>query len=93
MDTKYKTVGAHGAYAMSEDWDKYGVTVPPELSEEIERPLQYGDSRSKRIRELIRLGLAAEEVMIEKEYYHPLIEEREERLKAALREHIRDINR
>lgn len=77
---------------MSDDWDKYGVTVPPKLSEEIERPLQYGDSRSKRIRELVRLGLAAERIMIENEYFHPTIEERERRVEEAMREHIEKQN-
>lgn len=46
-----------------DDPKSFGVNVPGNMADEIEAPLQYGDSRSERIRELIRMGLAAEKAL------------------------------
>ena len=44
-----------------EEWEKFGISVPPDMTREIEEPLDYGDSRSARVRRLLRAGLAAEQ--------------------------------
>lgn len=41
------------------------------LAERIQRPLEYGDSRSERCRELIEIGLAAEQAMKDAGIYTP----------------------
>ena len=46
---------------VKEPWEKFGISVPPDLADEIEEPLAYGDSRSERVRRLLRAGLAAEQ--------------------------------
>lgn len=40
---------------------KFGVSVPDDLAEDIEEPLEYGDNRSERVQDLIQLGLAVED--------------------------------
>lgn len=40
---------------------KYGVVLPSDLAQKIDAPLEYGDSRSQRIREMVRVGLAVED--------------------------------
>lgn len=41
----------------------FGISMSPELARKVEKPLTYGDARSERIRDLIRLGLHLEEEM------------------------------
>lgn len=67
---------------------KYGISLPEDVADEIEAPLEEGDSRSQRIRELIKLGLAAERAMTAEQWYPPSASEREEMVEEAVREHI-----
>jgi len=41
---------------------KFGVSLDDEVADGIERPLEYGDSRSERLEELVAGGLKAEEL-------------------------------
>jgi metal-responsive CopG/Arc/MetJ family transcriptional regulator len=45
---------------------KLGIAIPDELAEQIDEPLEYGDSRSERMRDLIKVGLAVEDRL----HYH-----------------------
>lgn len=47
---------------------KLGIALPGELVDRIDEPLEYGDSRSERMRNLIRVGLAVEEATREQGY-------------------------
>ena len=40
-----------------------GVNLGRSLTREVDKPLEYGDSRSERVRYLVRLGLEAERGM------------------------------
>ena len=42
------------------DGDTFGVGFPPNMVAKIEQPLQYGGSRSARVRDLVRIGLQVE---------------------------------
>lgn len=42
---------------------KFGVQMSDELAERVEAPLEYGDSRSERISELVEIGLTAEDAL------------------------------
>jgi len=41
----------------------FGVNVSDEIANSIDEPLEYGDSRSERVRTLLQLGLEIESVM------------------------------
>lgn len=41
----------------------YGVNVSEDIAERIEEPLEYGDSRSERVRELLLVGLDVEDAL------------------------------
>jgi len=41
----------------------FGVNVSDDIAEQIDQPLEYGDSRSERVRTLLQLGLEIESVM------------------------------
>lgn len=41
----------------------FGVNVSDEIAEKIDEPLEYGDSRSERVRDLLEIGLEVEETM------------------------------
>jgi hypothetical protein len=41
---------------------KFGVSLDDKVADGIERPLEYGDSRSERLEELVAGGLKAEEL-------------------------------
>ena len=41
---------------------KFGVSLDDKVANGIERPLEYGDSRSERLEELVAGGLKAEEL-------------------------------
>lgn len=73
---------------MTQDMKKYGIAVPRDLADQIEAPLEYGDSRSQRIRELVALGVAAEEVMGEHSVYPRTKQERRELVREALQAYI-----
>lgn len=44
---------------------KFGVSLADKIAEDVERPLEYGDTRSERIEELVAAGLRAEELCSE----------------------------
>lgn len=44
---------------------KFGVSLADKIAEDVERPLEYGDTRSERIEELVAAGLRAEELCLE----------------------------
>lgn len=41
----------------------YGINVSQSIATKIDEPLEYGDSRSERVRDLLEIGLEVEEVM------------------------------
>jgi len=41
----------------------FGVNVSDNIAEKIDEPLEYGDSRSERVRDLLEIGLEVEEIM------------------------------
>lgn len=49
----------------------FGVSMSPELARRVEGPLSYGDTRSERVRDLVRLGLCVEDSMQENGVYTP----------------------
>lgn len=67
---------------------KFGVSVSDDLAAEIEKPLEYGDSRSERVRELVQLGLEVEEVLIEEGYHGLSQEQRIELVTEAVCKHV-----
>lgn len=69
---------------------KYGLAVDSELDEKINRHLQEGDSRSARIRRLVRLGIIFEDEMLDEEYWPPDPEVREDILRTAIRSYLED---
>jgi hypothetical protein len=44
---------------------KFGVSLADKIAEDVERPLEYGDTRSERVEELVAAGLRAEELCTE----------------------------
>ena len=68
---------------------KFGVVLPEELAERVEEPLEYGDSRSRRIRELVLLGLAAEASMTKVGYWDRKVSNREEMVSKALEAYLK----
>lgn len=49
----------------------FGVSMDDSLAQRIQKPLEYGDSRSERCRDLIELGLAVEDSMKDAGIYTP----------------------
>jgi metal-responsive CopG/Arc/MetJ family transcriptional regulator len=47
---------------------KLGIALPEKLVRKIDEPLEYGDSRSERMRRLIKVGLATESALREHGY-------------------------
>lgn len=47
--------------SQNRDRQSFGISMPPELAKQVEDPLTYGDTRSARIRHLIRMGIKAEQ--------------------------------
>jgi len=41
----------------------FGVNVGDEIASDIDEPLEYGDSRSERVRNLLVIGLEVEQVL------------------------------
>lgn len=41
----------------------YGINVSQSIADKIDEPLEYGDSRSERVRDLLEIGLEVEETM------------------------------
>lgn len=41
----------------------FGVNVTDDIANKIDEPLEYGDSRSERVRTLLQLGLEIESIM------------------------------
>lgn len=41
----------------------FGVNVDEQVAEKIDQPLEYGDSRSERVRALLEIGLEVESVL------------------------------
>jgi len=76
--------------SMTEDTVKYGVALPESLADEIEAPLEYGDSRSRRIRNLIRLGLAAEKSMGRVGYWERKVSDRENTVEKAVEWYLKE---
>lgn len=63
---------------------KFGVSITDELAEKVEKPLEYGDSRSERVRDLMRLGLAVEEEFARHEMVFDDVEEMEEAIQDCI---------
>jgi hypothetical protein len=70
--------------------EKIGIALPTSIVDDIEDKLAYGDSRSQRIRNLIVMALAAEEVMVERGYYHPNPSKRQQIVREALEQYNPD---
>ena len=41
----------------------YGINVSQSIADKIDEPLEYGDSRSERVRDLLEIGLEVEQTM------------------------------
>jgi metal-responsive CopG/Arc/MetJ family transcriptional regulator len=41
----------------------YGINVSQSIANKIDEPLEYGDSRSERVRDLLEIGLEVEQTM------------------------------
>lgn len=63
---------------------KFGVVVPDWMEAQIEAPLEYGDSRSARIRELVSLALAVEDALADNGVATDGPEEREQAVREAI---------
>jgi len=70
---------------------EFGISVDETLVEQIERPLEYSDSRSERIEELVRAGLVVEELIDDMGWAIDLGDERD--LDATLRQAALDHER
>lgn len=55
---------------------KFGVSMPDDVAERIEEPLEWGESRSSRILELIRVGLLVESKLAEYHVHAPATQEK-----------------
>jgi hypothetical protein len=73
----------------TEDWEKYGVSFQPDTAERIESPLEYGDSRSARVRQLVHLGLIVEEVFTGELGHKPQQDDLEGMVRQAMLDYIR----
>lgn len=71
---------------------KFGVVLDDSTKEQIERPLGYGDSRSERIRDLVKMGLAAEEEMLKHELHPDAVQERKQIIRDAMELYFEEIN-
>lgn len=69
---------------------KFGVSMPDDIADRIEEPLEWGDSRSSRILELVRVGLAAESKMAEHEIYAPTSQEKSAVIRDAIDYYARE---
>lgn len=67
---------------------KYGVALDDELDRKINRHVAKGESRSARIRQLIRLGIVYEDIMLDNQWWPPDQDEREYILAEAIRNYI-----
>lgn len=63
---------------------KFGVSMPDAVAREIEADLEWGDSRSGRILELVRIGLAVEEQLQEHDMPAATESEKMERAREAV---------
>jgi hypothetical protein len=61
-----------------------------ELAERVEAPLQYGDSRSERVRDMVSLAVAVEEALADAGIPTSSPEERERIVRDAIREWTED---
>lgn len=73
---------------MQSSMKKYGVALTEDQAKSIERLLDEGDSRSKRIRNLLALGLVAEGVMLENNWFPPSLTQRERVVKDAMEKYF-----
>lgn len=64
-----------------------GITFDDWVLEAIEEPLGYGDERSKRVNNLCRAGLAAEEVASKYKMWPDDVDEQEELVREAINEY------
>jgi hypothetical protein len=72
----------------TEDWEKYGVSFQPATAKQIESPLEYGDSRSARIRHLVHLGLIVEKVFTGELGHKPQQDDLEGMVRQAMLDYI-----
>lgn len=70
----------------------FGVSMEYDLKDRIERTLDYGDKRSQRIVELIKLGLEVEEAMAETGTFNPDLQHRIEFVRDAVEAHAEDVD-
>lgn len=70
--------------------EKVGIAMPPELLSAVEESMGPGHSRSQKINDLIRVGLAAERMMIDRGHYHPNPSKREQIVREALEQYNPD---
>lgn len=67
---------------------KYGLALDEELHDKINRHLDEGDSRSARIRRLVRLGILFEDQMLDHQYWPPSTERREQIMRDAIQDYL-----
>lgn len=63
---------------------KFGVSLPDELAEKVEEPLEYGDSRSQRFKHLVQTGLLVEDFISESTGLRPTPQQQREVAEEAL---------
>ena len=69
---------------------KFGIGLPSSLVTRIEDRMAPSDSRSQRIRNLVGVGLEAEDAMVELGLYHPSSDKREQIVREALEQYEPD---
>lgn len=67
-----------------------GVSFEQWVKDSIEEPLEYGDDRSKRVNNLCRVGLVAEEVAGKFKMWPDDVEDQEELVRKAINEYLQD---
>lgn len=68
----------------------FGINIDEWLAEKVDRPLEYGDSRSDRIAGLLRVGIAAEETAKPIGWWPDDIEDREQMVADAIELYIEE---
>lgn len=66
----------------------FGVSLDEQTADAVEAPLDYGDSRSQRIQELVQMGLAAERAMRKHRVYPDAVQERRAIITESLHDHL-----
>lgn len=64
--------------------EKFGISLPDNVVAEIEEPLEYGDTRTERVLDLVRIGLAFERELSNHNITAPTTQEQIDVIRAAM---------